>query len=113
VIDLEPTGGINAIYPNKSEKIYSEELKVKAGDTLIVRHPITLLDPAGEEVFKVFISKSKLDLEFIADSKGEKTRNMMADMEKVFRSSYKPNTRGTLGSKEGVVMNIPFTIIPK
>jgi metacaspase-1 len=113
VLDLDPEGNINAIFPNKKERIYSHELKVKAGDTLLIPHKINVFDPSGEEIFKLFISKSELDLEGIARSRGENTRNMMTDIEKVFKSSYKPSTRNVSTAKDGVVMNIPFTIVPK
>jgi metacaspase-1 len=113
VLDLDPEGNINAIFPNKKERIFSHELKVKAGDTLLIPHKINVFDPSGEEIFKLFISKSELDLEGIARSRGENTRNMMTDIEKVFKSSYKPSTRNVSTAKDGVVMNIPFTIVPK
>lgn len=111
VLDLDPEGNINAIFPNKKERIYSHDLKVKAGETLLVKYNIIIYPPAGEEVFKIFISKSELDLEGIARSKGQNTRNMMTDIEKVFKSSYKPSTRSVSSAKDGIVMNIPFTIV--
>lgn len=113
VVDLQPDGIINPIFPRKVKNIRPEELFIEANtiDKVFSRYPIALAPPYGDEVFKVFISKDKLDLEYITQTKKDGTRNFMTDLEKVFKSSYAPSTRGEFGSKEGSVVNLNFRIV--
>jgi len=112
IIDLQPNGVINAIMPNKTEGIKSEELYINPFSTeTFDSFPVTIYPPFGDEVFKVFLARDKLDLEYITINKTEGTRSFMTDLETVFKNSYKPSTRGDFGTSDGSVMNLNFRII--
>ncbi len=67
VLDLQPDGYINAIMPNRGQKVYSRDLQVLPGQTRIFDKAFIILSPPyGEEIFKFFFSPKPLDLELIA-----------------------------------------------
>jgi hypothetical protein len=117
IVDIEPTGKINPIMPRtstdpkkmiKKEDLYVEGNKTRVFDT----YPIKMNPPTGDEIFKFFVSNKALDMEYITSSKGENSRNMSSDLDRVFKNSYKPSTRGEFGSKDGTVFNLNFLILP-
>jgi hypothetical protein len=118
IIDLEPTGKINAIMPKKSsdvkKNIPANELTVPSGDTIIFhKFPVTIYKPYGNEVFKFFVSNQTLDLEYITTKSRDVKKDITSDLERVFRNSYKSGSRGDIGTRDGSVINVPFIIIPK
>lgn len=69
------------------------------------------------EIFKIFASTEKIDLEDIATSKGEPTRGNFTVLEKLFKDSYNNAARGvetvSLSSANGSTYNLLFRIKPK
>lgn len=117
IVDIEPTGKINPIMPRTSNDpkklIKKEDLYVEGNKTRVFdSFPITLYPPIGDEIFKFFVSNKALDMEYIAATRGENSRNMSSDLDRVFKNSFKPSTRGELGAKEGSVFNLNFLILP-
>jgi metacaspase-1 len=117
IVDIEPTGKINPIMPRTSSDpkklIKKEELFVDGNKTVVFNtFPITLYPPIGDEIFKFFVSNKPLDMEYIAATKGENSRNMSSDLDRVFKNSFKLSTRGELGAKDGSVFNLNFLILP-
>lgn len=108
VMDIEPNGKINAIMPKKNIKIYKEDLFVEPGETkTFTQFPVKIYPPYGNEVFKIFVSKSPFDLEYIGATRSVST--FSNDLEKIFNNIN--NTRsGQFGSNDGVVSNIYFEI---
>jgi hypothetical protein len=117
IVDIEPTGKINPIMPRTSSDpkklIKKEDLYVEGNKTRVFdSFPIKLSPPIGDEIFKFFVSNKALDMEYIAATRGENSRNMSSDLDRVFKNSFKPSTRGELGAKEGSVFNLNFLILP-
>jgi hypothetical protein len=118
VVDMEPTGRINAVMPkkhtDKNKNIRANDLTVPADTTIIFdSFPIKVSPPFGEEVFKVFVSNQMLDLEYITGSSRDVKTDITSDLERVFKNSYKAGSRGDLGTKDGSVINVPFIIAPR
>jgi hypothetical protein len=120
LIDLEPTGKINAVMPKTSrdprKNIPANELTVPPGTIVIFeKFPINIYKPYGEEVFKIFVSNKMLDLEYITGNTRDvkKDSDITSDLERVFKNSYKSGSRGDLGTKDGSVINFPFIIEPR
>ena len=117
IVDIEPTGKINAIMPktstDKNKLIKKEDLYVEGNSTRIFYdYSIKMNPPTGDEIFKFFVSNIPLDMEYITATRGENSRNMSSDLDRVFKNSFKPSTRGVLGAKEGSVFNLNFLILP-
>ncbi|MBL7810812.1 MAG: caspase family protein [Bacteroidetes bacterium] len=118
VLDLQPDGYINAIMPNRGQKVYARELQVLPGQTRLFNKAFVILSPPyGEEIFKFFFSPKPLDLELIASPPpGAIKRASLSFMEQLVDKSVQ-NTRGdavTLqGSAEGAVGQVVFRILPK
>jgi metacaspase-1 len=118
ILDFEPGGKVNAIFPNKSmnNPIQASELKIPAGNEIVFKSfRIIIRPPYGPEVFKVFVSDMEIDMESVA---GEfKARGLMNAMEGIVSDVPEVLSRGgdTINLKEakGVVYNIPFEIKPK
>ena len=118
IVDIEPTGKINPIMPrtdsDPKKLIKKEELFVEGNKTQIFdSFPITIYPPIGDEIFKFFVSNKALDMEYIAATRGENSRNMSSDLDRVFKNSFKPSSRGEFGSKDGSVFNLNFIILPE
>ncbi|MBK7374583.1 MAG: caspase family protein [Chitinophagaceae bacterium] len=133
IVDIQPDGIINPVMPNKNLKdrngnpypLKWEDCLVKKYDTLFLRdYPISIQKPYGEEIFKVFLSTSALDLEDILTTKDIKAasnkRGVLSGLEKIFISSNinENGTRGGVGTKvnadqNGTVFSLNFQILPK
>jgi hypothetical protein len=120
VVDIQPDGIINPIIPNKTRNIKAGDCMVEAGKSLFFNeNGITIYPPYGKEIFKIFLSSDKLDLEEILASKqGIGSRSVLSDMEKVFRDSEvnEVGARGGTGkvnTQSGTIFNLNFTIVPK
>jgi hypothetical protein len=117
IVDMEPTGRINAVmprkHPDKKKNILASDLTVPPGKTIIFdSFPIKISPPYGEEVFKIFVSNKILDLEYITGNTRDVKTDITSDLERVFKNSYRSGSRGDLGSKDGSVINVPFIIAP-
>lgn len=115
ILDLQPDGIINSIFPNTNTNpiITPEELKIEPGEEKIFSNfVITIGKPTGLEVFKIFASLTKIDMERIAQRTIGSKGNFSA-LEKLIDQSYDISNRGTItpGNPEGSVFNIPFRII--
>jgi len=117
VLDLQPDGIINAVLPNKKQEIYPETLLILAGQTKTFSNVIiTIGPPYGNEIFKVFVSKSAMDLEYLANTRGAGSKgNLNLLLEKVVKRSYQAtrsgeNLRKTSGT-DGAVQQVMFEIV--
>lgn len=117
IVDIDPTGNIYPIMPTSKDPknlIKKEELFVDGDTTIVFKYfPIKLSPPIGDEIFKFFVSDKPLDMEYIATNKGTNSRNMSSDLDRVFKNSFKPSTRGEFSSKSGSVFNLNFIILPE
>lgn len=116
ILDLMPDGSIQSILPNKAEKIYPEDLKIKAGETkLFLQYTISIQPPYGTEVFKIFTSRGEMNMEELVNTKGGGTRGNATYMEKLFKKSFGILERGEMnatGLQEGSASNLVFEIVP-
>lgn len=133
IVDIQPDGIINAIMPNKKVKnrlgnpspVKWEDCQVPASKTRVFDNlAIKIGKPYGEEIFKVFISRSALDLEDILTSKNEQEaigkRGVLNGLEKIFVDSN-VNEVGKRGGEvtnvstdqNGTIFSVNFQIVPK
>ncbi|MEO5647997.1 MAG: caspase family protein, partial [Chitinophagaceae bacterium] len=114
ILDFEPNGKINPIFPNKglNKPIQSEEMKVPAGKEITYKdYQIKIGPPLGTEVLKVFVSDTEIDMEGVAS--GARGRGLMTALEGVFADASEHSRGGevlNLKDAKGVVFNIPFQI---
>ena len=118
ILDMQPDGIINKVLPDKSKNIYPGDLRIAAGSSfLFSKYPITVGPPYGTELFKIFVSKQKIDMEEIATTRGEGTRGNLSVLEGLVKKSYEAGTRGTetnnIGNADGSCFNLLFEIKPK
>jgi metacaspase-1 len=118
ILDFEPGGKVNAIFPNKSmnNPIQASELKIPAGKEIVFNSfRIIIRPPYGPEVFKIFVSDMEIDMEGVA--REFKGRGLMNAIEGIVSDMPAVLSRGgdTINLKEakGVVYNIPFQILPR
>jgi metacaspase-1 len=118
ILDFEPYGKVNPIFPNKSMStpIQPSELKIPAGREVIFKNTgIIMRPPYGPEVFKIFVSDMEIDMEGVA--REFRARSMMTALEGLMSDVPEVLSRGgdgiSLKEAKGVVFNIPFQILPK
>lgn len=114
ILDMQPDGIINPIFPNTSTipNITPEELKVNPGEEKIFPRNITICPPFGMEVFKIFVSATMIDLEKIANRDVNSRSGNFSMLEKLVDKSYDIATRGEMSvdKPNGSVYNIIFRI---
>jgi metacaspase-1 len=95
ILDMQPNGVINAVLPNKGDGILPDELKVVAGQESLL-YKVTISPPFGTEVWKIFVSKTEIDMENIATTRGATSRGgrPFSSLEKLVNKSY-TLSRGT------------------
>ncbi len=124
IVDIQPDGKINPILPKKSEDIFPDDCEIAGHDTVLLKdYKITIGLPEGEEIFKVFLSKDKLDLEDILTKRDDRASRgvggALNNMAKVFAESDGDaiSTRGATGTvntnQNGSIFNLNFTIKSK
>lgn len=118
ILDMQPNGVINPVLPFKEKSIYPHDLKIKAGEQYLFpidKYTISLSPPYGTEVFKVFASRQEIDVEQIANTKGEGTRGNLSVLESLVKSSYGMRGAGVnnISKADGSTGNIIFTIKPR
>lgn len=126
ILDLQPDGIINPIFPNKKatdskgnlKPIYPSDLLLDAGASRIFSDfPITLFPPFGMEIFKIFVSRKPIDMEGISDSRGATSRGNFTVLAKLVKDSYTMASRGynseSLSNTDGSTFNVLFRIKAK
>jgi hypothetical protein len=128
ILDLQPDGIINAILPKKNigagqKPVEPHDLLFSPGQEFVFKPAdfrINLSGPFGTEIFKVFASRTEIDLETIATTRGEGTRGNLSALELMVRDSYRDiKTRGgsvattRTGNANGTTSEILFRIKPK
>ena len=118
ILDFQPDGVVNALFPNKSLKkpIQASELKIPAGKEIVFKdYQVRIGPPLGSEVLKVFISNQEIDMEGVA--REFKAKNFMNALETLVSEAPEMASRGgdvlNLTEAKGVVFNIPFQIRAK
>lgn len=131
VVDVQPDGKINPVIPNKGltdlnnnpAPIRWEDCLVNRGDSLFLKNlSIGIAAPYGEEIYKVFLSSSPLDLEDILtddnDAASRDNRGILNNLAKIFKDS-RVNNLGKRGddkintAQNGTIFGVNFAIVPK
>jgi len=121
ILDMQPDGAINALFPKKKDNILANELKIRPGEYHVFSdHGIAVSPPYGVEVLKVFVSTEEIDMESLATmvqtgTRGITSRGNLSAMEKLVKESNGIATRGlsTINSEtsEGSAYNLIFNIV--
>jgi len=91
IIDIQPDGLINTFFPR--ENYLPENCFIDAGRSILLKDLIRFNPPFGEEHFKVFVSKTPIDLSNLVNTRGA-SNGVMQALETVFAGSFKMETRG-------------------
>jgi hypothetical protein len=118
VLDMQPDGVINKVLPDKTKGIYPGDLLLKAGSSyMFSKYPIKVSPPYGTEIFKIFVSRERIDMEDIATTRGVGTRGRFSVLEGLVKKSYEVGTRGTetdnIRNADGSTFNLLFQIKEK
>ncbi len=121
ILDMQPDGIINPVLPNYKQKIYASDLRIRANSSrLFTENLMEVEKPYGTEIYKIFVTKKEIDMEFIAAKKGQ-VQSRSADgfgvLEQLLKDSYSVASRGlfsaSLGKSSGSTFNILCRIKPK
>ena len=115
ILDLQPDGMVNPIFPNTRNNIYPDNLVIGAGqERLFGNYKIRIGPPAGMETFKIFISDKEINLESVAQDDGRMSRGNLTVLEKLVKESRNVATRGgesqNISNADGAVFNVLFRI---
>lgn len=116
ILDIQPDGQINAVFPKREESIFPEDLMVGAGTERVFPAILTVSPPFGTEVFKIFISSETLDVEDIAEQRGVETRGNLSFLEYLVKESYLLSRGVQVDNnteKNGTVSSIVFQVRPR
>lgn len=117
ILDMQPDGIINPIFPNTITKpnITPEELKVEPGSEKIFPRYITIGPPFGLEVFKIFVSSTMINMEKLTDRGNRDMKGNFSVLENLVDQSYDVATREAVspGKPNGSVYNVLFRIREK
>jgi metacaspase-1 len=119
MLDMQPNGIINSVLPNKLQKIYPADLRIPANSSrLFADYFLEVGPPYGTEIYKVFVTRNEIDMEFITTTKGRgESRSTYGFFEQLLKDSYSAATRGhgsrSLGNANGSAYNILFRIKPR
>lgn len=125
VLDLQPNGVINAIFPNTQihPPITPEELRIEGyGERLFDQFPILIGPPYGIETFLFFASRELIDLERVATPKsaGNATRGVFTDLESLVSTAFddEMTSRGGTSSNktaasDGSISSVVFKIVER
>ncbi|MCX8018998.1 MAG: caspase family protein [Chitinophagaceae bacterium] len=130
IIDIQPDGYLNPILPNKKltdeynnpTPLLAEDCFIKAGDSVLFENmKIKISPPFGEELFKVFLSAEKLDLEDILihqnDNNSQSRQGILNNLAKIFliaqseQRATRSNSRIST-TENGTIFGVPFSIVP-
>lgn len=125
VLDLQPNGVINAIFPNTQvhPPITPEELRIEGyGERLFDQFPIEIGPPYGIETFLFFASREMINLERVATPKSARdgTRGILTDLESLVSTAFdeEMTSRGGTSSNktaasDGSISSVVFKIVEK
>lgn len=114
VLDLLPNGKIQPYLPYRELSIYPEDLQIAAHASRLFENPIEVTEPYGTEVFKVFVSRDKIDMEQIATSKGSGSRGNLNSLESLFKDTYSKSRGEPKAVKsDGMTLSVPFNVVKK
>ncbi|NGM64708.1 caspase family protein [Sphingobacterium sp. SGR-19] len=125
VLDLQPNGVINAIFPNTQvhPPITPEELRIEGyGERLFDQFPIAIGPPYGIETFLFFASRELINLEQVATPKSVRNgaRGVLTDLESLVSTAFDEEMTsrgGTSSSKaatsDGSISSVVFKIVEK
>ena len=116
ILDMQPDGAINAILPNNSARIFADDLLVPAGSSFaFTKYLITLAPPCGKEIFKIFASADRIDLESIASTNGAGKKGNLKPFERLVQQSFNARnvTDQKISTADGSSYNLYFDIKPK
>jgi metacaspase-1 len=116
ILDMQPDGVINPLLPNKTQNIYSHDLKMNPGDShLFTNYLIVVSPPYGTEILKIFASTSEIDLEGIAATRGISKGGNFSILENLVKNSFDLSKGVTIVNPEnanGSTYNLLFRIKP-
>jgi hypothetical protein len=131
IVDVQPDGIINPVLPNRSLEdvngrlapITADDCKLNRGDTLKILNAmtITMEPPYGDEVYKVFLSADRIDLEeILVTPDGQKRAgargNAIPRIEEIFLDADKGHSGARGGdtkatsNQTGTIFSLPFRI---
>jgi hypothetical protein len=114
ILDLLPNGKIQPYLPYRDLSIYPEDLQIAAHTSRLFENPIEVTEPYGTEVFKVFVSRDKIDMEQIATSKGSGSRGNLNSLESLFKDTYSKSRGEPKAVKsDGMTLSVPFNVVKK
>lgn len=99
VLDLQPDGIIKSLLPRKELGFLPEHLTVPGGTSKLLNYKIKIGPPLGNEVFKIFVSRTMIDLEGLG-TRGNSRGNLSA-VERLVQNSYGTAMRGGDHVREG------------
>ncbi|MCU7551966.1 caspase family protein [Chitinophagaceae bacterium LB-8] len=113
VLDLQPDGIINPVFPNKQLKIYPQDLRIEAGQSKLFQRPfIVIAPPYGMEIFKVFTSKTEIDMEGIVNVRRGEEPAKLSSLEQLVDQSFEIGTRKgrmeKVNTSEGSIYSVLF-----
>jgi metacaspase-1 len=91
IIDIQPDGKINAVLPSLDPeyKESPEYFLVKAGkEWIIPDYVVSFSPPYGKEIYKVFGTRTSIDLSFAVNNRGVGKRGSEQAIEKLFQKTY-------------------------
>jgi hypothetical protein len=116
---MQPDGIINALLPHhgrdRDHDVDPSELKINPGETKLLptQYTIKINPPTGQEIFKIFASENQIDLEDIANTKGESRGGNLTALEKIIRNSYNGVANRGEDGGDGLSYDLLFRINPK
>lgn len=120
ILDMQPDGWINPIFPNRDLGAYASDLIIAPGQTRIFSEfIISVAPPYGTEIYKVFVSPRKIDMENIVVQKPNSlSRGSLDFLESLVLTGKEATTRGTglsvnTGGANGAVQDVIFEIVPE
>lgn len=118
VIDIQPDGVVNVIFPDSGAN--PREYIVKPGETRLAPGTMTFGEPYGTEIFKVFITTEPIDLRQVVGKPAAsgQARSLMHVLEQLYDKTNEMVTRGDNpnpipDSEMIVTIDYPFQIIEK
>lgn len=131
IVDIQPDGVVNPILPNRKLKdvfgrhapVTAEDCKVEKGDTLKILDgmSITIAPPYGNEIFKIFLSAQRIDLEELLTASSvllrSGSRGALSRIEEIFADAENGYSRARGGEDTatteqiGTIFSVPFFIV--
>jgi hypothetical protein len=118
ILDLQPDGLINPVFPNDKPRIEKTELFIEAGKEITFdKWALEIAKPYGMETYKIFVSRQELDMKSIALNNGARTRGDISVLQELVSESYTATSRGSriikTAEPDGAVFSIVYRIKEK